>query len=137
MTSGAGPTCGIPYIIQNNWPDIEAEQSDRRPIVLVDSRQSLISEVEVLEKVGRGMRLVVHRTAGHGSMPRFQSLTKRRLAPASAFRSDQHDTSQESAEVPAQKKSVVHDRALSWRPSCQLASASHRQNEPVRNSVAT
>jgi acetylornithine deacetylase/succinyl-diaminopimelate desuccinylase-like protein len=66
-----GPTYGIQYIIRNNWPDIDAEYC----LTEGGSFQSrggkvLYQKVEVVEKVGRGMRLVAHGTAGHGSMPR-------------------------------------------------------------------
>src|SRR5260370_29496429 len=33
----------------------------------------LYQRIELVEKVGRGMRLVAHGTAGHGSMPRMDN----------------------------------------------------------------
>ena len=62
---------GIQYIIANNWADIDAEYcltegGDFRSV----GGKVLYQKVEVSEKVGRGMRLVAHGTAGHGSMPR-------------------------------------------------------------------
>ncbi len=62
---------GIQYIIAHNWADIDAEYcltegGDFRSV----GGKVLYQKVEVSEKVGRGMRLVAHGTAGHGSMPR-------------------------------------------------------------------
>jgi acetylornithine deacetylase/succinyl-diaminopimelate desuccinylase-like protein len=67
---GAG-TYGIGYIIRNNWADINAEYclsecGDFRSV----GGKILYQKVAVDEKVGRGMTLVAHGTAGHGSQPR-------------------------------------------------------------------
>ncbi|MGD1095318.1 MAG: M20/M25/M40 family metallo-hydrolase [Bryobacteraceae bacterium] len=64
-------TFGIQYIIKNNWPDIDAEYcltegGEFRSV----GGKVMFEKIEVTEKVGRGMRLVAHGTAGHGSMPR-------------------------------------------------------------------
>ncbi len=64
-------TYGMQYIINHNWPDIDAEYcltegGDFRSV----GGKVIYHKVEVTEKVGRGMRLVAHGTAGHGSMPR-------------------------------------------------------------------
>jgi acetylornithine deacetylase/succinyl-diaminopimelate desuccinylase-like protein len=72
---GRGPaTYGIQYIIQNNWPDIDAEYclTEGGSFVSTDGKV-LYQRVELVEKVGRGMRLVAHGTAGHGSMPRMDN----------------------------------------------------------------
>jgi acetylornithine deacetylase/succinyl-diaminopimelate desuccinylase-like protein len=74
---GSGPgraTYGIQYIIQNNWPDIDAEYCLTEGGGFVSTGgKVLYQRVELLEKVGRGMRLVAHGTAGHGSMPRMDN----------------------------------------------------------------
>jgi len=72
---GRGPaTYGIQYIIQNNWPDIDAEYCLTEGGGFVSTGgKVLYQRVELLEKVGRGMRLVAHGTAGHGSMPRMDN----------------------------------------------------------------
>jgi acetylornithine deacetylase/succinyl-diaminopimelate desuccinylase-like protein len=62
---------GIQYIINHNWDDIDAEYcltegGDFRSI----GGKVIFQKIEVTEKVGRGMKLVAHGTAGHGSMPR-------------------------------------------------------------------
>ncbi len=68
---GSKPTYGIQYIIQNHWPEINAEYC----LTEGGSFQSvggkvMSNKVQLAEKTGRGMRLVAHGTAGHGSMPR-------------------------------------------------------------------
>ena len=71
---GAQPTYGIQYIIQNNWPDIDAEYCLTEGGSFVSTGGKLLYQrVELSEKVGRGMRLVAHGTAGHGSMPRMDN----------------------------------------------------------------
>jgi acetylornithine deacetylase/succinyl-diaminopimelate desuccinylase-like protein len=67
-------TYGIQYIIQNNWPDIDAEYCLTEGGSFVSTGgKVLYQRVELVEKVGRGMRLVAHGTAGHGSMPRMDN----------------------------------------------------------------
>lgn len=70
---GARPQIGygIQYIIQNNWPDIDAEYclTEGGEFSSVGGKV-LYQKVELSEKVGRGMRLVAKGTAGHGSQPR-------------------------------------------------------------------
>jgi acetylornithine deacetylase/succinyl-diaminopimelate desuccinylase-like protein len=67
-------TYGIQYIIQNNWPDIDAEYCLTEGGSFVStSGKVLYQRIELAEKVGRGMRLVAHGTAGHGSMPRMDN----------------------------------------------------------------
>jgi acetylornithine deacetylase/succinyl-diaminopimelate desuccinylase-like protein len=72
---GRGPaTYGIQYIIQNNWPDIDAEYCLTEGGSFVSTAGKILYQrVELVEKVGRGMRLVAHGTAGHGSMPRMDN----------------------------------------------------------------
>jgi acetylornithine deacetylase/succinyl-diaminopimelate desuccinylase-like protein len=71
VREAGGPTYGIQYIIQNNWPDIEAEYCLTEGGSFVSTGGKVqYQKVEVVEKVGRGMKLVSHGTAGHGSMPR-------------------------------------------------------------------
>jgi acetylornithine deacetylase/succinyl-diaminopimelate desuccinylase-like protein len=74
---GNGPgraTYGIQYIIQNNWPDIDAEYCLTEGGSFVSTGgKVLYQRVELVEKVGRGMKLVAHGTAGHGSMPRMDN----------------------------------------------------------------
>ncbi|MFL6415954.1 MAG: M20/M25/M40 family metallo-hydrolase [Bryobacteraceae bacterium] len=71
LTSGGEPTYGIQYIIRNNWPDIDAEYclTEGGSFSSIGGKV-LYQKVEVVEKVGRGMKLVARGTAGHGSMPR-------------------------------------------------------------------
>jgi acetylornithine deacetylase/succinyl-diaminopimelate desuccinylase-like protein len=72
-TRGAA-TYGIQYIIQNNWPDIDAEYCLTEGGSFVSTGgKVLYQRIELAEKVGRGMRLVAHGTAGHGSMPRMDN----------------------------------------------------------------
>ena len=67
-------TYGIQYIIQNNWPDIDAEYCLTEGGSFVSTGgKVLYQRIELAEKVGRGMRLVAHGTAGHGSMPRMDN----------------------------------------------------------------
>ncbi len=67
-------TYGIQYIIQNNWPDIDAEYCLTEGGSFVSTGgKVLYQRVELVEKVGRGMKLVAHGTAGHGSMPRMDN----------------------------------------------------------------
>jgi acetylornithine deacetylase/succinyl-diaminopimelate desuccinylase-like protein len=72
---GRGPaTYGIQYIIQNNWPDIDAEYCLTEGGSFVSTGgKVLYQRIELVEKVGRGMKLVAHGTAGHGSMPRMDN----------------------------------------------------------------
>ena len=70
--SGRGrATYGIQYIIQNNWPDIDAEYclTEGGDFTSIGGKV-LYQKVQLAEKVGRGMRLVSSGTAGHGSQPR-------------------------------------------------------------------
>jgi acetylornithine deacetylase/succinyl-diaminopimelate desuccinylase-like protein len=68
------PTYGIQYIINNNWPDIEAEYCLTEGGSFISTGGKLLYQrVELVEKVGRGMKLVAHGTAGHGSMPRMDN----------------------------------------------------------------
>ena len=71
---GGGGGYGMGYIIQNDWADIDAEYAlsecgDFRSV----GGKIIYQKVAVSEKVGRGMRLVAHGTAGHGSQPREDS----------------------------------------------------------------
>jgi len=71
---GGGGGYGMGYIIQNNWADIDAEYclsecGDFRSV----GGKVLYQKVAVSEKNGRGMMLVAHGTAGHGSQPREDS----------------------------------------------------------------
>jgi acetylornithine deacetylase/succinyl-diaminopimelate desuccinylase-like protein len=65
------PTYGIRYLIEHNWPDIDAEYCLTEGGGFVSTGGKLIyQKVQLSDKVGRGMKLVSHGTAGHGSMPR-------------------------------------------------------------------
>jgi acetylornithine deacetylase/succinyl-diaminopimelate desuccinylase-like protein len=67
-------TYGIQYIIQNNWPDIDAEYCLTEGGSFVSTGgKVLYQRIELAEKVLRGMKLVAHGTAGHGSMPRMDN----------------------------------------------------------------
>ena len=70
--AGSGkPTFGIAFIIQNNWADIDAEYCLTEGGKFSSAGgKVLYQKVQVAEKVGRGMKLISHGTAGHGSMPR-------------------------------------------------------------------
>jgi acetylornithine deacetylase/succinyl-diaminopimelate desuccinylase-like protein len=68
------PTYGIQYIIQNNWPDIDAEFCLTEGGSFISTGGTVLYQrIELVEKVGRGMKLVAHGTAGHGSMPRMDN----------------------------------------------------------------
>ena len=68
---GGKPTYGIAYIIANNWADIDAEYCLTEGGKFSSTGgKVLYQKVQVAEKVGRGMKLISHGTAGHGSMPR-------------------------------------------------------------------
>jgi acetylornithine deacetylase/succinyl-diaminopimelate desuccinylase-like protein len=65
------PSFGIRYLIEHNWPDIDAEYCLTEGGSLVSAGGKLrYQKVQLSDKVGRGMRLVAHGTSGHGSMPR-------------------------------------------------------------------
>jgi acetylornithine deacetylase/succinyl-diaminopimelate desuccinylase-like protein len=65
------PTYGIRYLIEHNWPDIEAEYCLTEGGSFVSTGGTLLyQKVQLSDKVGRGMKLVAHGTSGHGSMPR-------------------------------------------------------------------
>ena len=68
------PHTASQYIIQNNWPDIDAEFCLTEGGSFISTGgKVLYQRIELAEKVGRGMRLVAHGTAGHGSMPRMDN----------------------------------------------------------------
>jgi acetylornithine deacetylase/succinyl-diaminopimelate desuccinylase-like protein len=66
-----GTKYGITYLIEHNWPDIDAE------FCLTEGGQShsdkgkvVYQKVQLVEKVRKEMVLVAQGTSGHGSMPR-------------------------------------------------------------------
>jgi acetylornithine deacetylase/succinyl-diaminopimelate desuccinylase-like protein len=67
----SGATHGIAYIIEHNWPDIDAEYALTEGGGFdSEGGRILYQKVQLAEKVRKGMLLVSHGTAGHGSMPR-------------------------------------------------------------------
>ena len=65
------PTYGIRYLVEHNWPDIDAEYCLTEGGSYVSTAGKLrYQKVELTDKFGRGMKLVAEGTAGHGSMPR-------------------------------------------------------------------
>ncbi len=65
------PTYGIRYMVEHNWPDIDAEYCLTEGGSYVSTGGKLLyQKVELTDKFGRGMKLVAEGTAGHGSMPR-------------------------------------------------------------------
>lgn len=64
-------TFGISYLIDHNFPDIEAEYCLTEGGSFSSTAGKLRYQlVQVSEKEGRGMKLVAHGISGHGSMPR-------------------------------------------------------------------
>jgi acetylornithine deacetylase/succinyl-diaminopimelate desuccinylase-like protein len=64
-------TFGISYLIDHNYPDIDAEYCITEGGNFSSSGGTLKYQlVQVSEKEGRGMKLVAHGISGHGSMPR-------------------------------------------------------------------
>lgn len=64
-------TFGISYLIDHNYPDIDAEFCLTEGGSFSSTGGKLNFQlVQVSEKEGRRMQLVAHGTAGHGSMPR-------------------------------------------------------------------
>lgn len=66
-----GATHGIAYIIEHNWPDIDAEYAlTEGGGFESEGGKVRYQKVQLAEKVRKGVILVSHGTAGHGSMPR-------------------------------------------------------------------
>jgi acetylornithine deacetylase/succinyl-diaminopimelate desuccinylase-like protein len=64
-------TFGISYLIDHNYPDIDAEYCITEGGSFSSTGGTLKYQlVQVSEKEGRGMKLVAHGSSGHGSMPR-------------------------------------------------------------------
>jgi acetylornithine deacetylase/succinyl-diaminopimelate desuccinylase-like protein len=64
-------TFGISYLIDHNYPDIDAEYCLTEGGDFTSTGGKVQYQlVQVSEKEGRGMKLVAHGTSGHGSMPR-------------------------------------------------------------------
>jgi acetylornithine deacetylase/succinyl-diaminopimelate desuccinylase-like protein len=64
-------TFGISYLIDHNYPDIDAEYCITEGGSFSSTGGTLKYQlVQVSEKEGRGMKLVAHGISGHGSMPR-------------------------------------------------------------------
>jgi acetylornithine deacetylase/succinyl-diaminopimelate desuccinylase-like protein len=61
---------GIEYMAAQHWPEIEAEYAlaEGGSTVALNGKVRYVS-ITTTEKVPRGMRLVAHGTAGHGSRP--------------------------------------------------------------------
>jgi acetylornithine deacetylase/succinyl-diaminopimelate desuccinylase-like protein len=66
-----GAARGIAYIIEHNWPDIDAEYAltEGGGFHSVEGKV-VYQKVQLAEKVRKGMILVSRGTSGHGSMPR-------------------------------------------------------------------
>jgi len=64
-------TAGLKHVIAQHWDEIDAEfvLAEGGGGVLRDGKAHHV-RVATVEKVGRGVRLVAHGTAGHGSVPR-------------------------------------------------------------------
>jgi len=66
-----GATHGIAYIVEHNWPDIDAEYAlTEGGGFHSEGGKVIYQKVQLAEKVRKGMILVSRGTAGHGSMPR-------------------------------------------------------------------
>lgn len=64
-------TFGISYLIDHNYPDIQAQYClTEGGSFSSTNNQVKFQLVQVSEKEGRGMKLVAHGVSGHGSMPR-------------------------------------------------------------------
>ena len=64
-------TFGISYLIDHNYPDIDAQYCITEGGSFSSTAGKLSYQlVQVSEKEGRGMKLVAHGISGHGSMPR-------------------------------------------------------------------
>jgi acetylornithine deacetylase/succinyl-diaminopimelate desuccinylase-like protein len=67
----AGATHGIAYLVEHNWPDIDAEYGLTEGGGFHSAGGKVVyQKVQLAEKVRKGMILVSRGTAGHGSMPR-------------------------------------------------------------------
>ena len=66
----SGGADGIRYMVEQHWPEIEAEYAlaEGGTTVAAGGKVRYVS-ITTTEKVPRGMRLVAHGTAGHGSRP--------------------------------------------------------------------
>lgn len=64
------PMLGIGYMINEHWPEVEAEYAfaEGGGVVRTGGKM-LYSTIATTEKVGRGVKLVAHGIAGHGSVP--------------------------------------------------------------------
>ncbi|HLI86606.1 MAG TPA: M20/M25/M40 family metallo-hydrolase [Bryobacteraceae bacterium] len=64
------PRVGIDYMVNRHWPEIEAEYAlAEGGSVLEDNDRVHHALITVSEKVPRGVRLIAHGPAGHGSRP--------------------------------------------------------------------
>ena len=64
-------TFGISYLIDHNYPDIDAEYCMTEGGAFSSTAGKLSYQlVQLSEKEGRGMKLTAHGISGHGSMPR-------------------------------------------------------------------
>ncbi len=67
----AGATHGIAYLVEHNWPDIDAEYALTEGGGFHSVGGKVVyQKVQLAEKVRKGMILKSRGTAGHGSMPR-------------------------------------------------------------------
>lgn len=68
------PGVGMPYLIKEHWPEIDAEYALAEGGGF-SSRGGKVTHqnVALTEKVPRGVKLVTHGTAGHGSQPRMDN----------------------------------------------------------------
>jgi len=69
---------GIDYMVTQHWPEIDAEYAIAEGgYIMLRAGQARFVEVTTTEKVPRGMRLIAHGTAGHGSVPRLDNAVVR------------------------------------------------------------
>jgi acetylornithine deacetylase/succinyl-diaminopimelate desuccinylase-like protein len=68
------PGVGMQYLIKEHWPEIEAEYAlaEGGGFSSVGGKVTH-QNVALIEKVPRGVKLVTHGTAGHGSQPRMDN----------------------------------------------------------------
>jgi acetylornithine deacetylase/succinyl-diaminopimelate desuccinylase-like protein len=77
---------GIGYLVKEHWPEIEAEYALAEG-GHTSSEHGKVQFVEIAttEKVPRGLKLVAHGTAGHGSRPRVDNAVLHLAAAVSRF----------------------------------------------------
>jgi len=77
---------GIDFMVDQHWPEIEAEYAlAEGGYVAARNGKVRFVEITTTEKVPRGIRLVAHGTAGHGSRPRPDNAVIRLAAAVAKF----------------------------------------------------